>query len=206
MTPPRSYPILSMLEWSMGNLRIRLQLPFVASLLLMMLADGEGIPLWCLAASLMHETGHIVAVLALQERPVRVELGLFGMRMLPGDESLCYSRQMAVLLAGPAVNLFTAGVLFLAGNRGVVMLIHLVIGVFNLLPIEPLDGGQALLCGLSMRGDMARAEKSVFALSLVGCSALLLTGFALLFWGGYNYTLLAVAIYLLILIVLNHKA
>lgn len=195
-----------MLEWRIGNLQLSVNVPFAASLLVLMLADGGPIPLWCLVASLMHETGHVIAVLWLQQQPVRVELGVFGMRMLQDTDSMGYRRRMAVLLAGPLVNLGCAALLALSGQVGTVMGIHLVLGVFNLLPIEPLDGGQALLCGLAIRGEIARAERLVFGISLGGLFLLLVAGFYLLLAGGYNYTLLAVAVYLGVLIFWKHKS
>lgn len=196
-----------MLEFRLGNLRLSINVLFLASLLALMLADGGTIPLWCLAASLMHETGHVLAVLLMQRQPVRVELGAFGMRMLQADTAaMGYRRQMAVLLAGPLVNLASAGLLFAAGQAGLVMGIHLVIGLFNLLPIEPLDGGQALFCLLALHGDVGRAENVVFGLSLFLLFGLLVVGFYLLLAGGYNFTLLAVGLYLGLLIVGKHKS
>lgn len=195
-----------MFEWSIGKIRLSVTVPFLASLLVLMLGDAGSIPLWCVAASLMHETGHVVAVLLLEKQPVRVELGIFGMRMLRQDTAgVGYRRQMAVLLAGPAVNLICAGVLLLTGQAGMILGVHLVLGLFNLLPIEPLDGGQALLCFLAVRGDIGRAEKTVFALSLVLLFFLLTAGFYLLLAGGYNFTLLAVGLYLGLLILYKHR-
>ena len=195
-----------MLEWRIGNLCLSVNVLFAASLLVLMLADGGDIPLWCLAASLMHETGHVIAVLLLERQPVRVELGVFGMRMLQRESaSLGYRRKLCILLAGPLVNLACAGLLFLTGQAGLVMGIHLVIGLFNLLPIEPLDGGQALLCLLAAHGDIGRAETVVLGLSLVLLFGLLVVGFYVLLAGGYNFTLLAVGLYLGLLIVHKHK-
>lgn len=195
-----------MFEWSIGKIRLSVTVPFLASLLVLMLGDTGSIPLWCVAASLMHETGHVVAVLLLEKQPVRVELGVFGMRMLHQDTAgVGYRRKIAVLLAGPAVNLACAAVLFMVGQAGMIMGVHLVLGLFNLLPIEPLDGGQALLCLLAMRGDIGRAEKTVFALSFVLLFFLLTGGFYLLLAGGYNFTLLAISLYLSLLIFFKHR-
>ena len=195
-----------MLEWTIGKIRLSVSVPFFASLLVLMLADSGSIPLWCVAASLMHEAGHVVAVLLLGNQPVRVELGIFGMRLQQQDTTaLGYRRQIAVLLAGPAVNLLCAGVLFAAGQPGMIMGVHLIIGLFNLLPIEPLDGGQALFCLLALRGEIGKAEKAVFSLSLILLFLLLVCGFTLLLAGGYNFTLLAVGVYLGLLIVYKHK-
>lgn len=195
-----------MLEWRFKWVHIAVNLPFVASLLLLMLADGGDVPLWCLVASLMHETGHVAAMLLWSRQPVQVQFGIFGMRMTDDPNSLDYRRKTAVLLAGPLVNLACAAVLWLTGRVGTVMGVHLIIGLFNLLPIESLDGGQALSCLLAMRGDPDRSDRMLFLLSLMGVFFLSAAGFTLLLAGGYNYTLLAVALYLGILMICNHRS
>ena len=194
-----------MFECRIGNLRLSINVLFLASLLSLMLMDGGVMPLWCLTASMLHEAGHVVAVLLVQRQPVWVELGAFGMRIRQTDSTIGgYRRQLVVLLAGPMVNLLCAGILFFAGHAGLVMGIHVVIGLFNLLPIEPLDGGQALLCALSMHGDINHAEKAVFVLSLCLLFCVLAVGFTVLLAGGYNFTLLAVGLYLGVLIMSRH--
>ena len=195
MIPPGWCRWRRMLELRLGSLRLSVNVLFLASLLALMLADGGEIALWCLAASLMHESGHVVAALLWWRQPVWVELGAFGMRMQQTDATVGYHRQIAVLLAGPMVNLASAAALALTGRAGMAVGVPLVIGVFNLLPIEPLDGGQALLCLLSQRGDPDRAGRLVFGLSLCLLFGLLVFGFTVLLAGGYNFTLLAVTLY-----------
>lgn len=194
-----------MLELRIGSLRLSVNVLFLASLLALMLADGGMLALWCLAASLMHECGHVAAALLWWQQPVWVELGAFGMRMRQTNSAVSYRRQMAVLLAGPVVNLASAAVLAIAGRAGMAVAVPLVIGIFNLLPIEPLDGGQALLCLLSQHGDPDRAGRLMFGLSLCLLFCLLVTGFTVLLAGGYNFTLLAVTLYLAVLTVHKHQ-
>lgn len=204
MIPPGWCRWRRMLELRLGSLRLSVNVLFLASLLALMLADGGEIALWCLAASLMHESGHVAAALLWWRQPVWVELGAFGMRMQQTDATIGYRRQIAVLLAGPMVNLASAAVLALTGRAGMAVGVPLVIGVFNLLPIEPLDGGQALLCLLSQRGDPDRAGRLVFGLSLCLLFGLLVVGFTVLLAGGYNFTLLAVTLYLALLTCYKH--
>ncbi|MGI6264459.1 MAG: site-2 protease family protein [Acutalibacteraceae bacterium] len=195
-----------MFEMRLGRLHIGVNVLFPASLLTLMLLDGGQTALWSLAASLMHESGHVIALLWLEKKPVGVTLGAFGMRIRRLDTAaFSYRRQTAVLLAGPAVNLICAALLALGGKTGVACAVHAAIGLFNLLPVEPLDGGQILLCLLAARGGLPRAERAVFCLSLAVLFALLAAGFTLLLLSGYNFTLLAVAVYLALLIFLQRR-
>ena len=76
MIPPGWCRWRRMLELQLGSLRLSINVLFLASLLALMLADGGEIALWCLAASLMHESGHVAAALLWWRQPVWVELGL----------------------------------------------------------------------------------------------------------------------------------
>ncbi len=93
---------------------------------------------WLIAVT-VHETGHIIG-LKLCRIPIRgIHIGLWGAEisvpvMSPGRELICAA-------AGPVFSLM---LLVAAGWIPVASLIGLVQGLFNLLPIYPLDGGRML--------------------------------------------------------------
>ena len=92
---------------------------------------------------------------------------------------------------------FTPGVLTQAlGVTLELTLVSLALGLFNLLPVGPLDGGRALSCLLTLAGREDWAQPVVGLLS-VGLSMGLTMG-ALLLWrvGEGNLTLLLVALWL----------
>lgn len=57
-------------------------------------------------------------------------------RLTPGG-------QVVVLMAGPAANLALAALAWAAGAE-VLLRVNLAFGLFNLVPVPPLDGGQAV--------------------------------------------------------------
>ena len=99
---------------------------------------------WLLAALLaaaVHELGHLAAVYALGERVEFLSIGGFGARIHTGPlenraEFLCAA-------AGPAASLF---LLCLCRFFPKTALCGLVQGMFNLIPVYPMDGGRMLLC------------------------------------------------------------
>lgn len=192
------------------GVEFRLSLLFPALLVVLFTLDRSDFPVWCVAASLMHETGHLVAMVALGSRPAQITVGIFGVCVVQKPDSpLSPMGNIGVALAGPAVNLFSFFVLFAAsGFRvwSVPVLVHLVLGLFNLLPIEPLDGGQALFYALSMKMEEKYAERVVLAVSAGVLVPLATGGFFLMLRSGYNITLLAVSIYLGLLLVLKQKS
>jgi len=140
-----------------------------------------------LAAAAMHEGGHLLA-LRLCRVPVEgVRLGAFGAEIrAPGAARLSYGRELAVTLAGPAVNLLAAPLLAAVSLRAdwawgfLFAGVHLLLGLYNLLPVPPLDGSRALrlvtaCCFGPTAGDAAAdAAGLLFALALVALGAYLL--------------------------------
>lgn len=161
--------------------------------------DSSGMVPQVLAACALHELGHYAAIHLLGGRVSRLNITCVGAEMvLSARFPLGPARELAAALAGPAVNLLCAGLCAGLGERWYCFAgIHLALGLFNLLPVGPLDGGRALGCLLELAGHGDWAEPAVGLLS-AGLSMGLAMG-ALLLWraGEYNLTLPLMALWLL---------
>lgn len=150
-----------------------------------------------LLAMALHEGGHLAAMAAFGAAPRLVRASAMGLRMvLPGGAGLCGGKGAAVSLMGPAAN----GLCFLAcwavgRPRGDLALASLVLGGVHLLPIAPLDGGLAVE---HIWGPGAGRWLSVAFLVPLGA-----LGFWVLLRTRYNYSLLALAVYLMLYLVLG---
>lgn len=192
-----------MLEGHIAGVRCRVSLLFPALLMGLLLAQTDSLAVSCVIASVMHEGGHLLTMLALGCPPQTCTLGAFGMRIEMDSRHLVgYRRNMLISLAGPTVNLLTAPLLWACGC-GQAAVVHLMLATFNLLPAAALDGGQILRCVFCLAGKEAQADKWLRALS----AAVLLPLAALAFWlflsGFGNGTLLIVSGYLTALIFLH---
>lgn len=123
---------------------VRFSFPAVLSLLLC--TDGAGTALFCLLSCMLHEVGHILAML-LDGRPPR-RITFYGGGILLSQEGFGSVR---ALLGGVAVNLLLFFVFFFYGiwrggsSRALLFgAVNLLTGGLNLLPIRPLDGGRLL--------------------------------------------------------------
>lgn len=170
--------------------------PFLLLLALLLLLDQSATAMLCLLASFLHEGGHIAALFLMGYPPKEVAVGVCGIRLIPHAHPLETRRQAVVLLAGPAVNLLLAAVLWQAGCAPAAVAAHAVLGVFNLLPVEALDGGQVLRCVLQTRWEDHRAERTVRWVSVAVLLPLSTLGFWLLLRHG-NPSLCLVCFYLI---------
>ena len=91
-------------------------------------------------AAAFHELGHLAALSVCAVPVEGVRLGFFGAVIHAGPMSL--GQEAFCALAGPAANLFAFWTLRRAWPGAAVA--SLALGLCNLLPIRPLDGGRAL--------------------------------------------------------------
>ena len=147
-----------------------------------------------LSAALLHELGHYAALRLMKGHVKQLTITPLGAEMTV-EGQLSYSQEMALAAVGPAVNLLLAALLSHFGSRWELCYlfggVHLVLGLFNLLPILPLDGGMLLWntaawCIEPYTADRVSAIVGMFA-------SLLLSGTALwmLLCGGSPFLLIA---------------
>lgn len=155
---------------------------------------GRGWPLLFLAAALLHEGGHLLALYLLGGKAETVRLRLSGAE-LRWRGRLSYGGEALLALAGPGANLLwallCAALTRLRPAPGLYRFIgcHLTLALFNLLPALPLDGGRALCALLERRFPLHGAWAAELFGGAVG-AALALLGLWTLYTGG-NCTLLA---------------
>lgn len=143
----------------------------------------------------LHELAHIVAAGCFGFRAYRIELLPFG-GVASFSESLAGhpGAEAIIALAGPLHN-FTFAAIIAALSRGhgippslarFLVETNLAIGVFNLIPAIPLDGGRVLRAALVPRIGMIRATAAAVCMGrLVGVGVLVL-GSYLVFLGRCN--------------------
>lgn len=110
------------------------------------------------AIVLVHELGHVIAARSFGWTVREVKLLPFGgVAEVEDGSGLPAKEEALVALAGPLQNVWMAGAAWLLGQIGIwqpewaayVCQANIMIGLFNLLPILPLDGGKLLQAGLS---------------------------------------------------------
>ena len=129
-----------------------------------------------LSAAALHELGHLAAMRHYGVAVKRFRLTALGAELdAPPLARLSYGRELVVTLAGVTVNFLCAALLALLGLKlwrewcFVFAGAHLVLAVFNLLPIAPLDGARALYLVTALLLGPVAGERIAAAVS-IGCS------------------------------------
>lgn len=178
----------------LGKTQVVVEFGFFAVLGAFLLLDPSGWGGLMVGSVVCHELAHL-ALLRHWRVPVRaLRLQAFGVNIQRQTGSLGYRQEAAVYLAGPACNALLAGMGW--ALRGVcpqwalpLVAVNLVMGAVNLLPVPPLDGGQALGCGLR-QGMGPRAAGWIGLAAAVAVLVPLTAGAMVLCWRQGNFTLL----------------
>lgn len=151
------------------------------------LANGWKPLLTVLCAAAVHELGHWITLRRMGAAVTGFRLSVLGAVLETDSRRLSYGAELAAVLAGPAANLLAALVLtaLVPGRWSAVVGANLLLCLFNLLPILPLDGGRALYLLVSWPAGPAAGESAVRWLGAVTAAALAAgLGYVMLRTGG----------------------
>ena len=147
--------------------RLEIAPGFIAALCLLRLLVEPGVFWSFLAAAAAHEAGHLTAAFALRVKVTGIRLDALDARIRMQASS--YRQETICALAGPA-----ASVLLCIARRKAdpaCAAISLLLGLFNALPVFPLDGGRALRAMLGLFLPLSRAEAISGWIGLAVCAA-----------------------------------
>ena len=195
--------------------RVEIDLFFCAGLAFVLLFDPTGTVSWCVAAAALHELGHVAAMTALGCTPCTLRLTVFGARLhCGGPATQTYWKDFLVAVSGPLCNIISFSLLLAVGRFSppevwqamrIPAYTHLAIGAFNLLPVEPLDGGQAVSAVVHRLFAMEKADVIMNFVTFFFLLPLGTAGFFVLLRSRDNYSLLVLSIYLTALFVLKRR-
>lgn len=163
------------------RLRVRVSSGFwILLAFLFWLDEGVGILLPALAAAALHELGHLTMISLMGGSVKEISLAAIGAEIhLDEAVPLPYWKDALTALAGPLASLLCAWV---ALGMDAYLLTAMCVGqgIFNLLPIEPLDGGRILYALIAGMLDAQWAQRVLSFTSALAVGALFGVGLILL--------------------------
>ena len=178
----------------LGNLSIIVSIPLCCVMTAIILLDSsQTVMLGCFSA-LMHESGHLFFMWHFNSFPKEIKISLFDIAIIDHKKfNRPLHQELLITLGGVMINLIFGSVCFA---------LYLIF-IYNLLPIDTLDGGQALYLILSSKLSEKATERTMLILSLVILFPCTVLGFLLLLQSKYNFTLLLTSLYLIAVILLK---
>ncbi len=158
------------------------------------------------AVVVLHECGHWWAAHWYGWQVQKIRILPFGGELIVVRQRLVSVREeIVVALAGPLVNALLIGFAWIFSWFGIIpdefstyfIQANVIIGLFNLLPILPLDGGKVLFACCLMVIRYKRALVFVTNFSLFAACALLLISVSAINLSGIRFDLLIVSLFLL---------
>lgn len=191
------------MRFRVWGIRFEVSFYFFALLAAFFILEPDNITACGAIAAILHECGHLAAMLLVPGGHVeRVSIGACGVRMtarLRGQ----FEGWIPVCIAGAAVNLFLAA-LFMpiamvtkSHFLSVFASANICLGAVNLLPVEPLDGGQLLRAVMLRCVRPETADNICFALSVITLIPVICAGLWLLMGTRFNFSLLILGMWLL---------
>lgn len=140
---------------------------FAAALCLLRLLAEPRVFYAFLAAAAAHEAGHVMAIYLVGGRVTGIRLGVCDAKI--ETRGLGYRQEIFCALAGPGMSVLVC--LALRKAYATCAAISLLLGLFNAMPVYPLDGGRALRAGLCLVLPLGRAEAVSNIAGLAVCAA-----------------------------------
>ncbi len=196
-------------------MKIRIDLKIFLIILIFLLTKQIQIYMIIMLFALIHEIGHLLAGIILKQKPEKVEIIPVGISITfktkledinkkIGKSNLLEIKKILIALAGPITNIIiiiiTLKIPINIIQKAIITYANLIIAIFNLLPIYPLDGGRILKGILNIIAGKIKTIKYINTISII--STIITTIIlSIATWYNKNIAIIFICIYLWIIMI-----
>lgn len=178
-----------------------------------------------MAYAIIHELGHLICGIILKLKPETFNITPFGLQIsfkpdidlyntkVKNGTKLCI-KKMVLALAGPLTNFAIAFILIIINNIGAntsylllgetAIYANILIGIFNLIPIYPLDGGRILKEIISIKSGIKKSYYYINKISNITMICIMFISSILLLYV-HNIAILIILLYLAFLVIKQNR-
>ena len=185
---------------------IKVNIQIFAIIAILILTNQIEIYAWLMLFALIHEIAHMCAGIILKLKPQTLEIQPFGIGVVFESFENTNIKKIIIALAGPIINIILAIIFnYLSfGNRDLIVSANIILAIFNLMPIYPLDGGRILKAIINMRKKSIEADKIINKISNILIIIITMVA-SILILIYRNIGLFIIIIYLWIIVIKENK-
>lgn len=192
-------------------MQIKINLQIFLFIIIFILTHQIEIYAWIMLFAFIHELGHMIAGLILRLKPKSLSFMPFGISITFETyeyKKLIEIKKILIAIAGPLINLIVCILVAIlhinTETKQLIIYSNILIALFNLIPMYPLDGGRILKGIIRLKYKEIKSDKIVNRISNI--LIILLTGFSsigILYLK--NLSILFILIYLWIIVINENK-